>query len=74
MRSRWLVGPLGMALLAVGSRPWCEPLVRLYLTQLTMRRTTPCSVGLALLMGLAGQVSLAHAGFFALGGTSRRSW
>ena len=70
MRSRWLVGPLGMALLAVG----IETLVRttgtpFYLTQLTMAAYyTLAALGLALLMGLAGQVSLAHAGFFALGG------
>jgi branched-chain amino acid transport system permease protein len=40
-----------------------------YLTQLTMAGwTTLAVVGLCLLMGYAGQISLGHAGFFAIGG------
>lgn len=40
-----------------------------YLTQLTMTAYyTLIAVGLCLLMGLAGQISLGHAGFFAIGG------
>lgn len=40
-----------------------------YLTQLTMSLYyAVVAVGLALLMGYAGQVSLGHAGFFAIGG------
>lgn len=42
-----------------------------YLTQLTMAGYyTMAVLGLALLMGYAGQISLGHAGFFAIGGYS----
>src|SRR5512136_3401582 len=40
-----------------------------YLTQLTMAGYyTLVAVGLSLLMGFAGQISLGHAAFFAIGG------
>ena len=40
-----------------------------YLTQLTMSAYyTLVVIGLCLLMGYAGQISLGHAGFFAIGG------
>ena len=40
-----------------------------YLTQLTMAAYyTLVALGLCLLMGYAGQISLGHAGFFAIGG------
>ena len=40
-----------------------------YLTQLTMAAWyTLVALGLCLLMGYAGQVSMGHAGFFAIGG------
>ena len=40
-----------------------------YLTQLTMTAYySLIVVGLCLLMGFAGQISLGHAGFFAIGG------
>src|SRR5512136_1334291 len=40
-----------------------------YLTQLTMAAYyTLVAVGLSLLMGFAGQISLGHAAFFAIGG------
>jgi len=43
--------------------------VEFYLTQLTMAAYyTLVALGLCLLMGYAGQVSLGHAGFFAIGG------
>lgn len=43
--------------------------VEFYLTQLTMAAYyTMVALGLCLLMGYAGQVSLGHAGFFAIGG------
>jgi branched-chain amino acid transport system permease protein len=43
--------------------------VEFYLTQLTMSAYyTLVALGLCLLMGYAGQVSLGHAGFFAIGG------
>jgi len=70
MRLRGYGGPLAVALLAVA----LETLVRVtgtpfYLTQLTMAAYyTLAALGLALLTGHAGQVSLAHAGFFATGG------
>ena len=44
-----------------------------YLTQLTMSAYySVVIIGLCLLMGYAGQISLGHAGFFAIGGTCRR--
>jgi branched-chain amino acid transport system permease protein len=70
MGLRGYVGPATIALLAVA----LETLVRVtetpfYLTQLTMAAYYSLAVlGLALLTGHAGQVSLAHAGFFAAGG------
>ncbi len=69
-RLRVVAGPLLLILLAFG----IETAVRLthtpfYLTQLTMAAYySLAAVGLALLMGQAGQISLAHAGFFAAGG------
>jgi branched-chain amino acid transport system permease protein len=70
MRWRPFAGPLSIALLAVA----IETLVRathtpFYLTQLTMAAYYSfAALGLALLVGHAGQVSLAQAGFFAAGG------
>ena len=39
-----------------------------FLTQLTMAAYTLVAAGLSLLMGYAGQISLGHAAFFAIGG------
>jgi branched-chain amino acid transport system permease protein len=67
--SRWLrLAGLGAAVVAVhlvagwAGKPF-------YLTQLTMAGYyTLVAVGLSLLMGFAGQISLGHAAFFAIGG------
>ncbi len=70
MKGRALIGPVSIALAAVA----VEELIRLthtpfYLTQLTMAAYYSLAVlGLALLVGHAGQISLAQAGFFAAGG------
>ncbi len=70
MRWRALVGPISIALAALA----IDGLIRathtpFYLTQLTMAAYySLAALGLALLVGHAGQVSLAQAGFFAAGG------
>ncbi|MBN2369805.1 MAG: branched-chain amino acid ABC transporter permease [Vicinamibacteria bacterium] len=70
MGLKGVTGAIVVGLLAVG----LESLVRVtdtpfYLTQLTMAAYySLAALGLALLTGHAGQVSLAHAGFFAAGG------
>jgi branched-chain amino acid transport system permease protein len=70
MRSRALLVPLGIAALAVVvERVAGATQTQFYLTQLTMSAYySLAALGLALLMGHAGQISLAHAGFFAIGG------
>ena len=61
---------LALAVLAVGVQLTVSALKAEYLlTQLTMSAYyTLVTLGLCLLMGYAGQVSLGHAGFFAIGG------
>ena len=61
---------LVLVLLAVGVQLSVEALKAEYLlTQLTMAAYyTLVTLGLCLLMGYAGQVSMGHAGFFAIGG------
>jgi len=61
---------LALAVLAVGVQLAVTALKAEYLlTQLTMSAYyTLVTLGLCLLMGYAGQVSLGHAGFFAIGG------
>lgn len=61
---------LALAALAVGVQLLVSALKAEYLlTQLTMSAYyTLVTLGLCLLMGYAGQVSLGHAGFFAIGG------
>jgi branched-chain amino acid transport system permease protein len=69
MRRRWLrLAGLAAAVVAVHlAAGWAgKPF---YLTQLTMAGYyTLVAVGLSLLMGFAGQISMAHAAFFAIGG------
>ena len=63
--------PVGiLAALVVGAQLACAAAGRgFYLTQLTMSAYyCVVVIGLCLLMGYAGQVSLGHAGFFAIGG------
>ena len=61
---------LALAALAIGVQLAVKALKAEYLlTQLTMSAYyTMVTLGLCLLMGYAGQVSLGHAGFFAIGG------
>jgi len=61
---------LALAVLAIGVQLAVTALKAEYLlTQLTMSAYyTMVTLGLCLLMGYAGQVSLGHAGFFAIGG------
>jgi branched-chain amino acid transport system permease protein len=70
MQARALLGPLGIAILALTiERLVGATQTPFYLTQLTMAAYyTLAALGLALLMGHAGQISLAHAAFFAVGG------
>jgi len=70
MRSRAFLAPAGIAVLAfVVERIAATTQTQFYLTQLTMSAYyTLAALGLALLMGHAGQISLGHAGFFAVGG------
>ncbi len=67
---RRYVPVLALAVLAVGVQLAVSALKAEYLlTQLTMSAYyTLVTLGLCLLMGYAGQVSLGHAGFFAIGG------
>jgi len=70
MRSRAFLAPAGIAVLALAvERVTAATQTQFYLTQLTMSAYyTLAALGLALLMGHAGQISLAHAGFFSIGG------
>ena len=70
MRARRYLPFLAGALLVVGIQVWLSAAgATYYMTQVTMSAYYALVVvGLCLLMGYAGQISLGHAGFFAIGG------
>ena len=67
--ARYLPALLLVALVIMAQAVLSTLKLEFYLTQLTMSAYyTLVTLGLCLLMGYAGQVSLGHAGFFAMGG------
>ena len=69
MRSRWARVAAFLAVVALVQLGAAAAGKAFYLTQLTMAAYyTLVAVGLSVLMGYAGQISLGHAAFFAIGG------
>ena len=70
MKKRKHLGIVGLCLLVVGIHLYTTLTgTQFYLTQLTMSAYYGLLViGLGVLMGYAGQISIGHAGFFAIGG------